>query len=48
VACGAGWSAIGIARASANVRVDGLDLDGHRSIWRGRTWRRSGSRTASR
>jgi 2-polyprenyl-3-methyl-5-hydroxy-6-metoxy-1,4-benzoquinol methylase len=28
VACGAGWSAIGIARAYPKVRVDGLDLDG--------------------
>jgi 2-polyprenyl-3-methyl-5-hydroxy-6-metoxy-1,4-benzoquinol methylase len=27
VACGAGWSAIGIARAYPKVRVDGLDLD---------------------
>jgi len=27
VACGAGWSSIGIARAYPNVRVDGLDLD---------------------
>ena len=27
VACGAGWSAIGIARAYSKVRVDGLDLD---------------------
>jgi SAM-dependent methyltransferase len=27
VACGAGWSAIGIARAYPRVRVDGLDLD---------------------
>ncbi len=28
VACGAGWSSIGIARAYPRVRVDGLDLDG--------------------
>jgi 2-polyprenyl-3-methyl-5-hydroxy-6-metoxy-1,4-benzoquinol methylase len=28
VACGAGWAAIGIARAYPNARVDGLDLDG--------------------
>ena len=28
VACGAGWSAIGIARAYPKVHVDGLDLDG--------------------
>src|SRR5262245_26631749 len=28
VACGAGWSAIAIARAYSKVRVDGLDLDG--------------------
>jgi SAM-dependent methyltransferase len=28
VACGAGWSAIGIARAYPKVRVDGLDFDG--------------------
>jgi 2-polyprenyl-3-methyl-5-hydroxy-6-metoxy-1,4-benzoquinol methylase len=27
VACGAGWSGIGIARAYPKVRVDGLDLD---------------------
>src|SRR5262245_4925858 len=27
VACGAGWSASGIARAYPKVRVDGLDLD---------------------
>jgi SAM-dependent methyltransferase len=27
VACGAGWSAIGIARAYPKARVDGLDLD---------------------
>jgi 2-polyprenyl-3-methyl-5-hydroxy-6-metoxy-1,4-benzoquinol methylase len=28
MACGAGWSAIAIARAYPKVRVDGLDLDG--------------------
>ena len=28
VACGAGWSAIGLARAYPKARVDGLDLDG--------------------
>ena len=28
VACGAGWSAIGIAQAYPKARVDGLDLDG--------------------
>src|SRR5262249_56668139 len=27
VACGAGWSSIGIARAYPKVRVDGFDLD---------------------
>ena len=27
IACGGGWSSIGIARAYPNVRVDGFDLD---------------------
>lgn len=27
IACGAGWSSIGIAKAYPNARVDGLDLD---------------------